>query len=147
MKIPRGDDYEESMISLTSFTDMMFILIIFFVTTSSFEQEERDELVNLPNLAESTALSASADKLIILNVRSAQRDAGQALYTVANRALSIQQLGETIRAAVAANKNQKILIRGDERAWHGDVAAAIAACRMAGVDKVNIGYELKPAGK
>jgi biopolymer transport protein ExbD len=147
MKIPRGEDHEESMVSLTSFTDMMFILIIFFVTTASFEEEERDELVNLPNLSESTALSASADKLIIINVRGAMREPTLPLYVVSNRPMTLQQLREVVQGAVATNKNQKVLIRGDERAWHGDVANAIAACRMAGVDKVNIGYELKAAGK
>ncbi len=146
MKLPRGEDSEQGSMNLTSLMDMVFILLIFFVTTASFEEEERDELVNLPNLQESTALSAAADKLIIINVRSATRESGQPLYVVANRPMTLRELQATVAEAVGSNKNQKVLIRGDERAWHGDVASAIAACRMAGVDKVNIGYELRPSG-
>ncbi len=146
MKISRGEESEQGTMNLTSLMDMVFILLIFFVATASFEEEERDELVNLPNLKESTALSAAADKLIIINVRSATREAGLPLYVVANRAVTLRELQEVVGEAVSADKNQKVLIRGDERAWHGDVANAIAGCRMAGVDKVNIGYELRPSG-
>lgn len=142
MRIPRGDDSEEGVIGLTSLMDMMFILLIFYVTTANFEKEERDEAVNLPNVAESAALSETAQKLVIINVRSSSRAPSQALYAVANREMSLRQLQDVVAEAVAKNKNQKVLIRGDEHAWHGDVANAIRSCRSAGIDKVNIGYEV-----
>ena len=145
MRIPRGEESEGDVIGLTSLMDMMFILLIFYVTTANFEREERDEAVNLPNVAESSSMSDTAQKLIIINIRSATRDPDQPLYMVANREMSLQELQDVVTESVSARKDQKVLIRGDERAWHGDVANAIRACRTAGVDKVNIGYELTTA--
>ena len=45
----------------------MFILIIFFLATATFTEEERDIQVNLPQSA--AARSTQAPKMIVINVR------------------------------------------------------------------------------
>ena len=144
MRIPREDESGGTIINISSLIDVLFILIIFFMATTTFKEEELDMAVNLPDSSAPRSLSA-ASKLIIINVRSAQgRKEGDPLYLVSNEPMTLKQLRDTVTAEVKANVNQKILVRGDELAFHGEVAAAVAACREAGIQEVNIGYDYKP---
>jgi len=143
MRIRRTQDDDETTINLTSLVDVMFILLIFFLATTTFKQEELDLQVNLPQSAADKSLTA-ATKLIIINIRAADRPEGEALYFVSNKPMEIEQLKTTVAVAVKGNPDQKILVRGDRRAFHGDVAAAVTACSEAGIKEVNIGYDKKP---
>ena len=111
----------------------MFILIIFFLVATSFHEEERDIKVALPETDPSATLS-SAVNVLVVNVRK------DASYYLGNRRLDIADLEEFLLAAADANPDQKVLIRGDRYALHGHVAAAVAACKKAGITEANIGY-------
>jgi biopolymer transport protein ExbD len=135
MKIRRPSESDASIINVSSLVDVMFILIIFFLATTTFHQEERDIKVNLPESAEGQALS-TATKLIVVNVRA------DGSYVMGGREVAVDALGRTLVDAVKADPAQKVLVRGDQRALHGHVAAAVALCKRAGVHEANIGYQL-----
>jgi len=144
MRIPREEQSSGAIINISSLLDVLFILIIFFMATTTFKEEELDIAVSLPDSSAPRSLSAAA-KMVIINVRSAQgRKEGDPLYLVSNQPMTLKLLLETVRAEVKANVNQKVLIRADELAFHGEVAAAVSACREAGIQEVNIGYDYKP---
>jgi biopolymer transport protein TolR len=117
----------------------MFILIIFFLVASSFHEEERDIRVNLPESDPEMALSASV-KVLVINVTREGR------YYLGNIRKDIEGLQEALMISIQANPEQKVLIRGDRDARHGDVAAALATCRKAGVREANIGYVVWGSG-
>lgn len=133
MKIERSSESSTSIINISSLVDIMFILIIFFLATTTFRQEERDATVNLPETAGAETLSSSTDVLVV-NVRK------NGDYLLGSQPLDINKLASQMQAAVEENSQQKVLIRGDKQAMHGNVAAAVLACRRAGVKKANIGY-------
>jgi len=135
MRIRRAPEDSSSVINISSLLDVMFILIIFFLATTTFQSEERDIKVNLPESTEGKAIS-SATKVIVINVR---RDG---TYVLANRELGVEEMEKLILAAVKADPGQKVLIRGDREALHGHVAVAVALCKRAGVNEANIGYQL-----
>lgn len=144
MRIPREEDSGAAVINISSLLDVMFILIIFFIATTTFKAEELDIEVSLPDSSAPRSLS-SATKLVVINVRSAEgRKEGDPLYLVSNQPMTLEQLRDTVRGAIEENVNQKVLIRGDELAFHGEVAAAVSACREAGIQEVNIGYDFRP---
>jgi biopolymer transport protein ExbD len=144
MRIQREGQSSGAVINISSLLDVLFILIIFFMATTTFKEEELDIAVSLPDSSAPRSLSAAA-KVVIINVRSAQgRKEGDPLYLVSNQPMTLKLLLETVRAEVKANVNQKVLIRADELAFHGEVAAAVSACREAGIQEVNIGYDYKP---
>jgi len=62
----REEEIEDGVINTSSLVDIMFILIIFFLVTMSFNEEEHDIEVNLP---ETDLNLSSASKAIIINVR------------------------------------------------------------------------------
>ena len=68
MRIRRKNDNDEAIINITSLLDVMFILIIFFLATSTLQREEHDIKVNLPSRSEQGSLS-SASRTLVINVR------------------------------------------------------------------------------
>lgn len=101
----------------------------------------RDIEVSLPDSSAPRSLS-SATKLVVINVRAVK--AGKTAYVVADKAMTLDQVRELIKAALNENADQKVLIRGERDALHGHVAAAVSACREAGIQEVNIGYDFRP---
>ncbi len=120
-------------IDTSPLVDIMFILIIFFLVATSFHEEERDIRVNLPESDPDMTLGAAV-KVLVINVSKEGR------YYLGNVSKDIKSLQETLILAVEGNPDQKVLIRGDRNARHGDVAAALAVCRKAGINQANIGY-------
>ena len=135
MGIRRVREAETEIISLTSLIDVMFILVIFLLATTTFQLEERDIQVTLPDSAEGLALS-SASKVIVINIRQ------DGTCLVGSQEATLQKLKAIMTKAVAADPNQKVLVRGDRKAAHGHVADAVAVCKLAGVREANIGYKV-----
>ena len=136
MRIPREESSDDNVINISSLLDVMFILIIFFLATATFTEEERDIQVNLPQSAAAQS-STQAPKMIVINVRE------DGTYHVANQTMDIAALKNTLIEAVSSNPDQKVMVRGDRNALHGNVANAISVCKQVGIHKTNIGYESK----
>ena len=136
MRIPREESSDDNVINISSLLDVMFILIIFFLATATFTEEERDIQVNLPQSAAAQS-STQAPKMIVINVRE------DGTYHVANQTMDIASLKNTLIQAVSSNPDQKVMVRGDRNALHGNVANAISVCKQVGIHKTNIGYESK----
>ena len=134
MRIRRKMEEETPIINVSSLLDVMFILLIFFLATSTLQREEHDIKVNLPERSESGSLS-SASRTIVINVRK------DGSYYLQNRIRSLEDVQKDLNNAVGQNPDQKVLIRGDREALHGFVAAAVGACRSAGIREANIGYQ------
>jgi len=144
MRFRREEGAGEGIINLESLLDVMFILLIFFMATTTFKEEEYFRPVNLPAVHKKhTALSNQA-KVIVVNVRGEDRNKEDALYVVSGKQINLLQLRKMVADKIASDKNHKVLIRGDKLALHGNVAMAVAACHDGGVDTVNIGYSDKP---
>jgi biopolymer transport protein ExbD len=135
MRIRRQSEGHGELINISSLIDVMFILIIFFLATTTFQQEERDIEVALPDAAGEQSLS-EAPRLIVINVRE------DGSYLLGDKPMGLDELREAVIAARRENADQSVLVRGDRRALHGHVAAAIQTCKAAGIHKAKIAYEL-----
>jgi len=135
MRIRRNSESQGELINISSLIDVMFILIIFFLATTTFQQEERDIEVSLPDAAGEQSLS-EAPRIMVINVRE------DGSYLLGTEPMSLTQLQQAVLAARQEKGDQRVLVRGDRRALHGHVAAAIHACKAAGIHQANIAYEL-----
>ncbi len=135
MRIPRAEPASGELVNVSSLLDVMFILIIFFLATTTFQQQERDVAVSLPDAAAGDAVS-EAPALIVINVRA------DGSYVMAAEEMDIAGVAAGVAAAREANPQQKVLIRGDRNALHGHVAAAVLACRNAGIVEADLGYQI-----
>jgi biopolymer transport protein ExbD len=138
MRIRRASETSGSLIDITPLVDMMFTLVLFFLVTTSFTEEERDIQVNLPDAVEGKTLSDAAP-VITVNVRQ------DGTYFLLDRTMDLAQLRQAVTDAIKTKPDQKVLIRGDKLALHGYVAAAVLACKESGIHQANIGYQLQPA--
>jgi len=133
MRIKRQQENQEAIINMSSLLDVMFILIIFFLATSTLDKQEHDIKVSLPESGSPESLS-SQSKAMVINVRK------DGTYYVHNGAKTLEQIRDLLVQALLKRPNQEVLIRGDEKALHGNVAAAVLVCRTAGILEANIGY-------
>ena len=127
----REEDLEGDIINTSSLVDILFILLIFFIVTMSFNEEERQVTVNLP---ETDTNLSSASKALIINVRQ------DGSYYLGAKRINLAGLQAALKRVLEKNPQQKVLVRGDKNALHGHVAAAVAACRTSGILDANIGY-------
>jgi biopolymer transport protein ExbD len=135
MRIRRETEGGSEIINMSSLLDVMFILIIFFLATTTFKEEERDIQVSLPQDTEGTTLS-SADKVIVINVRKS------GAYVLLDQQVTVEEMKQVLADELKEDPNQKVLIRADQEALHGYVARAVSMCKHAGVHEANIGYQL-----
>lgn len=135
MRIRRESEYQGDIINITSLLDVMFILIIFFLATTTFQREERDVRVNLPEAAVGATLS-EAPQVIVINVLE---NGG---YQVGQQAMTLEQVRAALVAAIEEKPGHRVLVRGDRAARHGHVADVVLAARQAGVEQAHIGYQL-----
>jgi len=107
------------------------------MATTTFEQAEHDRKVKLTKDSNKRTGISSDTKTLIINVRKSQ---GQAFYTVRGLKMDLAQIKKEVKDNVAQDANYKVIVRGDEWAFHGHVAKAISECQNAGVKEVNIAY-------
>ena len=69
MRIRASKDGASELINISSMIDVMFILIIFFLVTTTFKEEEIDHMVNLPVDARNQSLTQSTGNLVKINIR------------------------------------------------------------------------------
>jgi len=114
---------------MTPLIDVVFQLLLFFLTATSFYKIEKDIKVDPPKASEGRA-TPQAKHEITVNVRS-EADGG--FFVVNQRILSLQQLEETLDKGVKANPNLVVIIRGDKHAYHQRIVNVLNACKKAGV--------------
>lgn len=91
--------------NLTPLIDMLFLLIIFFIVSSVFVEEEKDMEVQLPRSAEAEALAAPQP--LIVNVR---RDGTVVMH---GEALSPAKLENELATAYAQQAGRTVIVRAD----------------------------------
>jgi biopolymer transport protein ExbD len=115
-------------IELTPIIDMVFLLLIFFLVTTTYHQVEREMQIALPE-AESGAPISVALRELVVNVAS------DGSVIVAGGAMSLENLRALITQAVDANPNQKVTVRADREASYGLVARVLDICKASGVSE------------
>ena len=119
-------------INISSMIDVMFILIIFFLVTTTFKEEEIDHMVNLPVDARNQSLTQSTGNLAKINIRE------NGSYVVMGQQFTEEQVSEWTKQQVDKKPDIKVLIRCDQDAKHLYLANVLSICRNVGVPKANI---------
>jgi len=115
-------------IEMTPMIDMVFLLLIFFLVATTFQQSEREMQVALPFANSSAPISALLQELII-NVDAEGR------IILGGKTLSADVLRSQVGAAVAANPEQKVTVRGDRNTAYANIIAVLDICKEAGIQE------------
>ncbi|MBU2502811.1 biopolymer transporter ExbD [bacterium] len=122
-------------INVTSLIDVMFLLLIFFMVTSTFKNQPAITLV-LPR--STTATETLATPAIVYLTEDGSVYLNDA--PVAEDGLS-----EALERIQGATGEDTIVLRADERAEHGDVVRLIDVLKQSGFTRVSISARV-PAG-
>lgn len=116
-------------VNLTPLIDVVFLLLIFFMVSTTFETRQALEL-SLPESTSGTALEASPVTLAVTQ-------AGE--YRLGERAFAS---GEALRDALAARADEArergLVIEADARTAHAAVVTALDQAAALGIQRVRI---------
>jgi len=120
---------EEAGISLTSLIDVIFLLLIFFMVTTTIIDPSRRLDIQLPQAKAASAESQSTPVTIEVGQRGE--------ITVNGEKVDLPGL-ETRLRAMGRNGRKSALVRADRRLDYGRVVAVLGICRASGLQDIGI---------
>ncbi len=131
-----------AMASLSSMIDIIFLLIIFFVVTASFDREQIDTAVSLP-LVGSNAIKSLPPERVMINILA---DGSVKTGFLALSATEVADRLPGILKHEGGNTQSVIIINADKDMPHKHLAAVMNAIAKAGYSQVRINAEIRKAG-
>ena len=129
MKLPPSE-LDIGLPNMMPLIDLVFVLLIFFLMASRFEQEERELKVALPEVVEAQPLAMTAE--LVVNITA------EGKYVVAHQPYGEEQLAALLEQTRRNNPQQAVLIRGDGRsAWRYGVRV-MGMCNKAKIDNYRV---------
>ena len=129
--------------SLSSMIDIVFLLIIFFVVTASFDREQIDAEVSLPTVSSAAVKSLPPERLMLNVLADGSVKVGfhhVPASDVADRLGGIMQ-------SMKAGRKTVLIVNGDRDTPHKFISAVMNAAAKAGYEQVRINAEVKLEGK
>jgi biopolymer transport protein ExbD len=130
---------EAPALNLTSMIDVLFLLIIFFMVATKFDEMERNIEVAVPEVGQAGE-SAPPPRPLVVTVLA---DGGVELD---GARVSFDELTSRLAAARTPLTEPSVVIRGDAQCAFQHVASALAACRQAGISDLGITVRLAGIG-
>ena len=114
--------------SFTSMIDIVFLLLIFFLVATTFQQTEREMKIALPMASAAGPISTALRELIV-NVDA------EGNIIVNGSVMQVEQLRTLVESAVEANPEQKVTVRGDRDTAYANVVQVLDVCKGAGIQE------------
>jgi biopolymer transport protein ExbD len=125
-------------LNLTSLIDVVFLLIVFFMTASKFTDPERDIDLKLPEVAKGDSLSVTQkNREVVIHA--------DGRVSLDGETVTIDSLTTRLTEAIGATPDQSVVILGDAGCPFQHVAAAMAACKDAGVTQLSVSVQVADA--
>ncbi|MGL4514830.1 MAG: ExbD/TolR family protein [Lacipirellulaceae bacterium] len=134
---PTPDDGAQ--LNLTPMIDVVFLLVIFFMTATKFSSEQRDIELTLPSVDGRGTQLAAMEKPLTVRVDS------RGAATLDGRPLGVAALTAELKAAAHENDAVEVLLYADSAANFQSVAEVMAACRSAGIANLGVAVEVASA--
>ncbi|MCC5516598.1 biopolymer transporter ExbD [Vibrio splendidus] len=127
----RHSKNEEAQIDLTSMLDIVFIMLIFFIVTSSFVRESGVE-VNRP---QASNVVSQKDAGIFVAITS-END-----IFIDKRVVDVERVQATLEHLLLEQPDASLVIQADEHAYNGTVVKVMDAAKGAGVKNIALAAE------
>ncbi len=127
-------------INLMPMIDIILCLLIFFMAaTKLYDWNEQELDVEVPQVAAAWPLTVAPPSELVVKV---ERDGS---IWLGSEPVTIEQVVQRLRAARGKSPGQRVLIRGDGRAYYQRVAEVMSACKSAGIKRVAVAVrQLRP---
>lgn len=134
---PRQRD--EVGLDLTPLIDVVFLLLLFFMLTTTFVEATRLK-VDLPKVEEGDAAERK-DEPWVIEIDAAGH------YALNGEVVEADQLAARLRAEPGRSEDTPILIRADGQTTHQAVVRALDAARAAGLTHIGLATEPAPVAR
>jgi len=126
-------------ITVVSLIDILAILLIFFIVTTTFREKLPQLQINLPESKSAATEASEPKKAILLQIKGPEQ------ITLDNKPVTAASLPSAIREVQRANPGCSITMQADKEAPFGTVVTVLDALQAAGVK--NVPAVAKPIGK
>lgn len=111
---------------MAAMIDIIFLLLIFFVSTSVFYRLEAEMDIVIPTASEAEVSERSTGEIIV-NVRK------DGSLVVNQREMTPPELTQILKRVSELYKGQAVIVRGDGEARHQDIMNVLNACAQADI--------------
>lgn len=129
MNLRRNAQLHHPGIQLAPLVDVLLLLLIFFLMTWNAARNENELDVKIPKATEAKEKPAPIGDVIV-NVKT------DGTVVVNRRTLNPDELRELLNGLVQLNRDQAVVIRGDEAGAYKNVVNVLNVCTQAGVTNV-----------
>ncbi len=131
----RFNEEDEAQIDISPLIDMVFILLIFFMVSTTFVKDMQVEL-NRPGASSATAASSKSIRVYI--------DKFNKVY-VDGQLTRVWVLQSKVRELMKANNNKSVLVVTDKGVAAERLIEVVDMCRLAGAKDVGVATDLESA--
>lgn len=128
----RRDEDEEVGVSLTSFMDISFLMLIFFIVTASLRKPHKELQIDLPNAAYSKIAKAPKKELIITIDREGK------IFLGNDAILSDQELTKRLQYIAASEPDTRVRIDADRQAKVFHMAKIMDLCQLYNIKNIGV---------
>jgi len=132
VNIREDADADDLVVNLTPLIDVVFLLLIFFMVTTTFLDPEREIDVDLPT-AQSAGEPDRAPDEIVVNVLA------DGTLVIQDETVTRDELMNVFRRAAQHDPETPVTIRGHRRAEHENIVSVMDACGLAGLSNLAVG--------
>ncbi len=117
-------------IIIVSLIDILAILLIFFIVTTTFQKNQPRLQINLPDSKTAEKAAAEKKQPLVLQVKNSSDIA------LDDKPVKLEELAASIRAEREKNPDRPIAMQADREAPFGVVVKVLDALREAGIKNV-----------
>ena len=122
-------------LNLTSLIDVLFLLIMFFMVATKFDEYDRNIDVSVPEVADVGDSAAPPEPMVVSVLTDGHVE-------LDGRTVTLSELTTQLSAARRQLSEPTVVIRGDAKCSFQNVAAALAACRQANISELGISVRI-----
>jgi biopolymer transport protein ExbD len=137
MKLLRNR-YKKPSFQMTSMIDIVFLLLVFFMSISTFAQLETEKEIDLP-IADKAKSKDEGPQNLIINVKE------DGTVVINQNVYKPHQIVSILSNLPKEHAHQAVVIRADKAVKHGKVSEVLSACAAAGVWDISFAaYQEQP---
>lgn len=117
-------------IIIVSLIDILAILLIFFIVTTTFQKNQPQLQINLPESKTAEQAPAENSQPLVLRIKSAEQ------MTLDEKPVTLESLADALKILRAQAPARPIAMQADREAPFGVVVKALDALRDAGIKNI-----------
>lgn len=131
MPLKVADPTSEPTLNLTPMIDIVFLLIIFFMVGTQFNEQERQYEVQVPSVSDAPPLTSRPDEIVVTVDAEGQ-------VSIRDEQLTIDALEQRLSQARENYADQTVVVRGSGPDPYQNVMDVLAACHRAKINHISL---------